>query len=164
MKLSKINIAAGTVLRELLIKIATKTNSSLSIEELNDIVNKSESIISTNELMASVHFSVNNVEIDFDDIIIAFSDLFNEISQKLELDSKTDEINKKIELGVQDKLDNEYLEIFDSVRATHQLIEANRERIEHMYAPIEKPEPDTDIDTGYEGDHVDAGDANSETN
>lgn len=162
MKLSKINIAAGTVLRELLIKIATKTNSSLSIEELNNIVNQSESIISTNELMSSVHFSVNNVEIDFDDIIIAFSDLFNEISQKLELDSKTDEINKKIELGVQDKLDNEYLEIFDSVRATHQLIEANRERIEHMYAPIEKP--DTDIDTGYEGDHVDVGDANSETN
>ena len=155
MKLSKINIAAGTVLRELLIKIATKTNSSLSIEELNDIVN---------ELMASVHFSVNDVEIDFDDIIIAFSDLFNEISQKLELDSKTDEINKKIELGVQDKLDNEYLEIFDSVRAIHQLIEANRERIEHMYAPIEKPEPDTDIDTGYEGDHVDVGDADANSN
>lgn len=159
MKLSKVNIATGTVLRELLNNVANKDNSSLSIEELNDIVNKSESIISTNELMASVHFSVNNVEIDFDDIIIAFSDLFNEISQKLELDSKTDEINKKIELGVQNKLDNEYLEIFDSVRATHQLIEANRERIENMYAPIE--EPDTDID---EGDYVDVGDADNSTN
>lgn len=137
MKLSKINIATGTVLRELLNNIANKDNSSLSIEELNNIINNSESIISTEELMASVHFSVNNVEIDFDDIIIAFSDLFNEISKKLEFDSKTDEINKKIDLGIQDKIDNEYLEIFDNIRATHQIIEANRERIENMYAPID---------------------------
>lgn len=158
MKLSKVNIAEGTILRELLNTVAVKDNNSLTIEELNDIINKSESIIDSNELMSSVHFSVNGIEMDFDDIIIAFSNLFSDISKKLEFDSKIEELNKKIDLGVQDKLDNEYEEIFNEVRAIHQLIESNRVKIEEMYS-------ESSVDDNInEGDHGDAGDTDDSSN
>lgn len=134
---TRVVISNGSILNELLSDVAKNDNSSLTIDSYNKIIENSDTLIGSEDLMASVRFIVNDCEIDFNDMIIAFGNLFTEISKRLELDKQQEEINKQIEQGIQNKLDDQYSAIFEEVCTIHQLIEANREKIRETMFNIE---------------------------
>ena len=140
MKNYKVNISTGSVLNELLAIMAKNDESSLTIDSFNKIINNSEHIVDSDEIIARVKFSVNDCIIDFNDMIIAFNDLFTEIAKKTGLEGQQNEINRKIEQGIQNKIDGEYGEIFNEMMTIHSLIEANREKINMMYETTDEEE------------------------
>ena len=134
---TRVVISNGSILNELLSDVAKNDNSSLTIDSYNKIIDNSDTLIGSEDLMASVRFIVNGCEIDFNDMIIAFGNLFTEISKRLEFDKQQEEINKQIEQGIQNKIDDQYSAIFEEIYTIHQLIEANREKIRETMFNIE---------------------------
>lgn len=141
---TRVVISNGSILNELLSDVAKNDNSSLTIDSYNKIIDNSDTLIESGDLMASVRFVVNDYEIDFNDMIIAFGNLFTEISKRLELDKQQEEINKQIEQGIQNKLDDQYSAIFEEIYTIHQLIEANREKIRETMFNIENKDTTED--------------------
>lgn len=141
---TRVVISNGSILNELLSDVAKNDNSSLTIGSYNKIIENSDALIESGDLMASVRFSVNDCEIDFNDMIIAFGNLFTEISNRLEFDKQQEEINKQIEQGIQNKLDDQYSAIFEEIYTIHQLIEANREKIRETMFNIENKDTTED--------------------
>ena len=61
MKNYKVNISTGSVLNELLAIMAKNDESSLTIDSFNKIINNSEHIVDSDEIIARVKFSGDTI-------------------------------------------------------------------------------------------------------
>lgn len=128
MKTSKVPIDNGSLFNRLLLDACKKDD----INTYYNILNKCDTIIE-NALLSTVVFSINGIDIDFNNMLIAFSDLFKELCETINLQEREENINKLVEQKVQEKLDDEYYDIFSNISEIQTLIEINKERIENMY-------------------------------
>lgn len=100
------------------------------------ILEDSTEIVNSDSVMVPVEIIIGQCRsINFNDIMIALSKIIKDVKQ--DLVDKDKEIDKLVELKIQDKINNEYLDILTSIEEIHQLIHINKEKINHMYSKIE---------------------------
>lgn len=100
--------------------------------EWDEILEEAVEIVNSDTVFVPIEIKIGNCySINFNDIMVALSKIIKETKQNL-ID-KDKGINESVESKIQDKISNEYTDIFNEIEGIHQLIHINKERIKQMY-------------------------------